>query len=114
MGDGNIHFIPFFSFDEWNAMPDRDGLADQIRRAIDDAAGALRGTFSAEHGIGRTLIGEMSRYKAPVELALMRAVKQAFDPLGLFNPGRVLPPAIAPTSSPSPSQSDATARPRET
>jgi FAD/FMN-containing dehydrogenase len=114
MGDGNIHFIPFFSFDEWNAVPDRDRVADQIRRAIDDAAAALRGTFSAEHGIGRTLTGEMSRYKPSVELALMRAVKHAFDPLDLFNPGRVLPPAIAPSSSPSPSQSDATARPRET
>jgi FAD/FMN-containing dehydrogenase len=34
----------------------------------------------------------MSRYKQPVELALMRAVKQAFDPSGLFNPGHVLPP----------------------
>jgi len=95
MGDGNIHFIPFFSFDAWDAVPDRDRLAKRIRRAIDDAAGALGGTFSAEHGIGRTLIGEMARYKPPAELALMRAVKQAFDPRGLFNPGRVLPQAAA-------------------
>ncbi|MCA6126191.1 FAD-binding oxidoreductase [Bradyrhizobium sp. WSM 1704] len=95
MGDGNIHFIPFFSFDAWNAVADRDALADRIRRAIDDVAAALRGTFSAEHGIGRTLTGEMARYKPAVELALMRAVKQAFDPRGLFNPGRVLPSAAA-------------------
>lgn len=95
MGDGNIHFIPFFTFEAWDAIADRDSLADRIRRAIDDAAAALGGTFSAEHGIGRTLTGEMGRYKPPVELALMRAVKQAFDPRGLFNPGRVLPPAAA-------------------
>ena len=44
------------------------------------------------YGVGRTLTGEMTRYKPPVELALMQAVKQAFDPSGLFNPGRVLPP----------------------
>jgi len=94
MGDGNIHFIPFFSFAEWEAIPNRAEVADRVRRAIDDAAAALRGTFSAEHGIGRTLIGEMARYKPPVELALMRAVKQAFDPSGLFNPGRVLPAAM--------------------
>ena len=93
MGDGNIHLIPFFSFAEWDAIPDRDATAQRIRRAMNDTASALRGTFSAEHGIGRTLTGEMSRYKPPVELALMRAVKQAFDPSGLFNPGRVLPPS---------------------
>ncbi|MBR0795527.1 FAD-binding oxidoreductase [Bradyrhizobium jicamae] len=104
MGDGNIHFIPFFSFAAWEAMANRAEVADQMRRAIDDAAAALRGTFSAEHGIGRTLTGEMARYKAPVELRLMRAVKQAFDPSGLFNPGRVLPVARE-ASSPS---SDAT------
>jgi FAD/FMN-containing dehydrogenase len=65
---------------------------------MNDVASSLRGTFSAEHGVGRTLTGEMSRYKPPVELALMRAVKQAFDPKGLFNPGRVLPPPSIATS----------------
>jgi FAD/FMN-containing dehydrogenase len=106
MGDGNIHLIPFFSFAAWDAMPDRDVVGQRIRRAVNDVASALRGTFSAEHGIGRTLTGEMSRYKPPIELTLMRAVKEAFDPLGLFNPGRVLPPAssdirrAAPVSSP--------------
>ena len=102
MGDGNIHFIPFFSFAEWDALPDRDETAQRIRRAMNDVASSLRGTFSAEHGVGRTLTGEMTRYKPPVELALMRAVKQAFDPLGLFNPGRVLPPsstAASPTNA---------------
>ena len=96
IGDGNIHLIPFFSFAEWDAIPDRDTVALRIRRAMNDVASALGGTFSAEHGVGRTLTGEMSRYKPPVELALMRAVKQAFDPSGLFNPGRVLPPPSSP------------------
>ncbi|HEX9209864.1 MAG TPA: FAD-binding oxidoreductase [Bradyrhizobium sp.] len=98
MGDGNIHLIPFFSFAEWEALPERDAVAQRIRRAMNDVASSLRGTFSAEHGVGRTLTGEMSRYKPPVELALMRAVKHAFDPLGLFNPGRVLPPPSIATS----------------
>ncbi|MBB4371046.1 FAD/FMN-containing dehydrogenase [Bradyrhizobium sp. cir1] len=100
LGDGNVHFIPFFSFAQWDAMPDRDALAQRIRRAMNDAASSLRGTFSAEHGVGRTLTGEMTRYKPQPELALMRAVKQAFDPKGLFNPGRVLPPP-SPSASPS-------------
>ena len=63
----------------------------RARRAVNDAAAALGGTFGAEHGIGRTLTGDMARYKPPVEVTLMRAVKQAFDPRNLFNPGKLLP-----------------------
>ncbi|MCK1390257.1 FAD-binding oxidoreductase [Bradyrhizobium sp. 1] len=108
MGDGNVHLIPFFSFAEWDALDDRDAVGERIRHAVNDVAASLRGTFSAEHGVGRTLMEQMSRYKPPVELALMRAVKQAFDPSGLFNPGHVLPPpsasdaaAASPTIAPS-------------
>jgi FAD/FMN-containing dehydrogenase len=93
LGDGNVHFIPFLSFDAWERLADRDEMARRIRHAVNDVAHALGGTFSAEHGIGRTLIGEMAHYKPPAELALMRAVKQAFDPDNMFNPGRLLPPA---------------------
>jgi len=91
LGDGNVHFIPFFTFDAWNALPDRDAMAASIRRAVNDVADALGGTFSAEHGVGRSSLAEMAHYKSPVELAMMRAVKQAFDPARLFNPGRLLP-----------------------
>jgi len=91
LGDGNAHFIPFFSFAKWDAIADKDSFAGRIRRAVNDVAVALGGTFSAEHGVGRTLTGEMARYKPPVEIALMQAVKQAFDPANLFNPGRLLP-----------------------
>ena len=97
LGDGNVHFIPFFSFAQWDALPDRDAVAQRIRRAMNEVASSLRGTFSAEHGVGRTLIGEMTRYKPQAELALMRAVKHAFEPKGLFNPGRVLPPSPSAT-----------------
>ena len=48
------------------------------------------GSFSAEHGIGRLKVGELERYASPVELDLMRAVKRAFDPNGIMNPGKVL------------------------
>jgi FAD/FMN-containing dehydrogenase len=91
LGDGNVHFIPFFTFDAWNALPGRDAMAASIRRAVNDVADALGGTFSAEHGVGRSSLAEMAHYKSPVELAMMRAVKQAFDPDHLFNPGRLLP-----------------------
>jgi FAD/FMN-containing dehydrogenase len=108
MGDGNIHLIPFFSFAEWDALQERDAVGERVRLAVNDVAAALRGTFSAEHGVGRTLVDQMSRYKPSVELALMRAVKQAFDPKALFNPGRVLPPLSAHDASPIASPSNTT------
>ena len=48
------------------------------------------GSFSAEHGIGRLKVSELERYAPPIELELMRAVKRAFDPHGIMNPGKVL------------------------
>jgi len=55
-----------------------------------DTAVSLGGTFSAEHGVGRVKIAELERYASPVELELMHAVKRAFDPHGIMNPGKVL------------------------
>ncbi len=91
MGDGNVHFIPFFTFDQWEALPDQEAVARTIRRSVNDIADSLGGTFSAEHGIGSTLLPEMEHYKSPVELALMRVIKHAVDPDNLFNQGRLLP-----------------------
>ena len=50
----------------------------------------MGGSISAEHGIGQLKRDELVRYKDPVELALMRAIKQAVDPRGLMNPGKLL------------------------
>jgi FAD/FMN-containing dehydrogenase len=91
LGDGNAHFIPFFTHAQWEAIPDKEAFAARVRSTVNDAAIALGGTFSAEHGVGRTLTAEMARYKPAAELAMMRAVKQALDPKNLFNPGRLLP-----------------------
>lgn len=91
LGDGNAHFIPFFTFDAWRELADPPAIAAALRRCVNDVAHRLRGTFSAEHGVGQTGLSEMAHYKSPVELALMRAVKQALDPHNLLNPGRLLP-----------------------
>jgi FAD/FMN-containing dehydrogenase len=91
LGDGNAHFIPFFTFDAWRELADPAAMAAALRRAVNDVAHELRGTFSAEHGVGQTGLTEMAHYKSAVELSLMRAVKQALDPHNLLNPGRLLP-----------------------
>ncbi|MDR5839423.1 FAD-binding oxidoreductase [Caballeronia sp. LZ034LL] len=91
MGDGNAHFVPFFTFERWNALADRDATASALRACVNDVAFELGGTFSAEHGIGQTGLPAMAKYKDPAELALMRTIKHALDPRNLFNPGRLLP-----------------------
>ncbi|KAA0999310.1 FAD-binding oxidoreductase [Paraburkholderia panacisoli] len=91
LGDGNAHFIPFFTFDAWRELADPAATAAALRRAVNDVAHELRGTFSAEHGVGQTGLTEMAHYKSAAELRLMRAVKQALDPHNLLNPGRLLP-----------------------
>ncbi|MTW03221.1 FAD-binding protein [Duganella ginsengisoli] len=88
MGDGNLHFNV--------APPEGIGheafLANQaeVNRLVHDAVNHFDGSISAEHGIGALKRDELARYKAPLELALMRAIKQALDPHNLMNPGKIL------------------------
>ena len=63
---------------------------EAVQRAVHDLVQEFGGSFSAEHGIGRLKVGELERYTSPVELSLMRAIKQAFDPHHIMNPGKVL------------------------
>jgi FAD/FMN-containing dehydrogenase len=91
LGDGNLHFIPLFDFDAWNAFPDQQAVIDEIHRLTYGVATELGGTFSAEHGIGQYLVAEMRQYKSEVELSLMRSIKHTLDPRGLFNPAKVIP-----------------------
>jgi len=88
VGDGNLHF----NVSAAPGAPSERFLAreEPVRRAIHDLVSEFGGSFSAEHGIGRLKVGELERYASPVELALMRAVKRAFDPHGIMNPGKVL------------------------
>jgi FAD/FMN-containing dehydrogenase len=65
-------------------------------RRLDDAVFALvhelDGSISAEHGIGRAKAAWMARVHSPAHLAALRAVKRAFDPRGLLNPGVLISP----------------------
>ncbi|MFC0251795.1 FAD-binding oxidoreductase [Massilia consociata] len=88
LGDGNLHYNV--------APPDgighEDFLAHQARvnRLVHDSVAAMRGSISAEHGIGALKRDELPRYKPAVELDMMRAIKAALDPLGIMNPGKIL------------------------
>ena len=93
LGDGNVHFIPLASFEQWRSFDDADAVSHRVKHAVNEVAHALGGTFSAEHGIGQQLTREMSLFKPPVEIEMMRGIKQLLDPRNLFNPGRLLPPA---------------------
>ena len=88
LGDGNLHYN--VSAPEGQAATGFMDRADIANRVVHDLVAAHGGSFSAEHGIGQLKRGELVRYKSAVELALMRAVKQAFDPRGIMNPGKVL------------------------
>jgi len=61
-----------------------------IRRAIHDLVAHYGGSFSAEHGIGQLKREELQRYAPSAALAAMRAIKQALDPNGIMNPGKLL------------------------
>ena len=89
LGDGNVHFIPRFSFDDWAAFGDQPAVAQEVRRLVHDVAVALGGTFSAEHGIGHVLVGEMQRLRSELELELMRGIRRSIDLRQSFNPGKL-------------------------
>jgi len=90
IGDGNLHV---------NVRPPAGqalaDLADRkraITASVEGIAVAHGGSFSAEHGIGQMRIDGMAAHKSAVELHLMHRLKMAFDPDGVFSPGKMLPP----------------------
>lgn len=89
MGDGNLHFNVFAPAGRTRAEFAADARA--ITQTVHDLTHARGGSVSAEHGIGRLKTADMTRYADPAKLAAMRAIKQALDPNGIFNPGAVLP-----------------------
>ncbi len=89
LGDGNLHY----NVQAPEGMPAQQFM-DQHEHAVNtlvyDAVCARGGSISAEHGVGALKREELAQRKSPVALQMMRAVKQALDPQGRLNPGRVL------------------------
>jgi glycolate oxidase len=86
-GDGNLH--PLILFDA--------GQGDQLARAerfgaeILEACVAAGGTVTGEHGVGVEKLGPMCSQFGSAELEAFHALKRAFDPAGLLNPGKAVP-----------------------
>jgi FAD/FMN-containing dehydrogenase len=88
IGDGNLHYN--------QSKPDAQSNAafiaqtESVNRLVHDLVHELGGSISAEHGLGQLKREEVLRYKSGTEMDMMRAIKQALDPRGLMNPGKVL------------------------
>lgn len=91
LGDGNVHFhvrAPKGTSDgpAWIAA---QGQA--INAFVHDAVVAAGGSISAEHGIGQMKRAELGRLASPARIGALRAIKTAFDPKGIMNPGKLIP-----------------------
>ncbi len=88
-GDGNLHPTFVFERDDPTAAATTEAARGDLYRA----AIALGGTVTAEHGVGVVRRDYLVEQVGPDAVRVMRAIKAALDPLGILNPGRVLPPA---------------------
>jgi FAD/FMN-containing dehydrogenase len=90
LGDGNVHFhvraAPGTDPARWYAQD-----VPVVTRFVDDLVVAAGGSIAAEHGIGQMKIDELARLSSPARLTMLRAIKTAMDPLGILNPGKLVP-----------------------
>jgi FAD/FMN-containing dehydrogenase len=87
-GDGNIHYNVSqpVEMDKDIFMAQWDSVCAGVHEIVLD----LKGSISAEHGIGRMKRETLKKVKSKVELDMMRQIKAVFDPNGILNPGKVL------------------------
>ncbi|MGB4117428.1 MAG: FAD-binding oxidoreductase [Polaromonas sp.] len=89
LGDGNLHYNVQAPADGDSKAFLRDSEA-QVNTIVYDSVANFDGSISAEHGVGSLKLDKLEQHKSPVALGMMRAIKQALDPLGVMNPGRVV------------------------
>lgn len=89
LGDGNIHFhvrAGSHAAPDWYATE-----GEKITRFVDDLVTEAGGSISAEHGIGQLKRAELGRLAPHARIHALRAIKHALDPLGIMNPGKLVP-----------------------
>ena len=89
LGDGNIHFHVRAGNHAAPGWYESEG--EKITRMVDDLVTAAGGSISAEHGIGQLKRAEFARLAPPGRIHALRAIKHALDPLGIMNPGKLVP-----------------------
>jgi glycolate oxidase len=89
-GDGNLHPVILFDANE----PGSWERAERFGAQILELCVELGGTITGEHGVGLEKINSMCVQFTPAERAAFFAVKEAFDPLGLLNPGKLIPTLV--------------------
>ena len=88
LGDGNLHYNVFPA--KGRARDDYEAERPQVKKVVHDLVHEMEGSVSAEHGVGRLKVKDLETYGDPAKLAMLRAIKDALDPLGIMNPGAVL------------------------
>lgn len=89
LGDGNVHFH-VLAPDGADEAGWHEGEGKAISGQVYDMVVDWGGSISAEHGIGQLKRDDLHRLNDPVSLAMMARVKQALDPAGLLNPGKLV------------------------
>ncbi len=89
LGDGNLHYNVFPPAGVHRSR--YESLREPVKRTVHDLVHALGGSVGAEHGVGRLKTGDLEHYGDPGKLAAARAIKAALDPLGILNPGAMIP-----------------------
>ena len=89
VGDGNFHLgLLFFPDDEAEMAKVKPFLERLVKRAL-----AMEGTCTGEHGVGQHKVKYMGMEHSGAALDIMRGIKGVIDPLGIMNPGKMLPAA---------------------
>ena len=86
-GDGNLHL--YLCKDNYPDDVWKEKCATAMQQLY-DAAKEMGGDVSGEHGIGHAKAKYLEESVGDVQIALMQGIKQAFDPKGILNPGKVL------------------------
>ncbi|MCF1460305.1 FAD-binding oxidoreductase [Agrobacterium vitis] len=89
LGDGNIHYNISQPIGADKAQ--FIGRWREINKVVHDIVRAHGGSISAEHGVGQLKRQELAQTRPDIETVLMTRIKQAFDPAGIMNPGKVVP-----------------------
>ena len=92
VGDGNLHYNVFPT--QGRDRSEYENLRTDVKHVVHELVTQMGGSVSAEHGIGRLKVNDLTRYGDPTKIAAMQAIKAALDPRGIMNPGAVVPPIL--------------------